>query len=239
MKRMKIIVVIMMLFFISGCSVDYDLIITSNHRIKEDIKFYMKNEQYIDEETSIKEIFKGQIDSYKRMPAYRDYQYNYKIGQDVSYIHLSTWYPTFSSFQNSVIYKNLFENILVLENDEFISFKTVGKYYYEYLYGEDASPDPNFYMGDIKVKIRLHNKVLESNADVVDGAKNTLEWNISRENNEKSIYFKLDHRKRYDIILIDMFLFNKSTFIIIGVTLLLIAIIGIYFYARYRNNDSI
>ena len=60
---------------------------------------------------------------------------------------------------------------MIIENDYYTVFKTVGDYNYDYFYGRVSEPiDPSkaSSIKDVVVKIQLHNKLIESNADEVD-----------------------------------------------------------------------
>ena len=239
MRKIKLGLLMFMVIILSGCTVDYNLIITSNQKLKENVKLFVNNDQLPATTKGKKEYFQNQIDSYKNIGGYKNYEFDYKIGEELSYIQLEAWHPSFDNYQNSIIYNNLFEKVFVLETDEYITFETVGKYFYNDLYATSESPDPDFYMGDINVKIRLHNKILDSNADKVDEKNNTLEWTITEQDKVKSIYFKTGHEKRYDIMLIDMFLLNKEPITITSLIILVVTSVGYYFYRKFQKNNLV
>lgn len=237
MKRRKFLILGLLIFIITGCSVDYDLVITSNHKVKEEIKLYVKNDQLIDDSNSVRGYLKKQIASYKNTNDYNYYDFSYKVGKDISYVQLKTWYPSMERYQDVSSYKTLFENINYLKQEKYTIVETYGKYFYSSIYGE--SPDPEFVMGDINVKIRVHNKVIENNADKFDEKTNTLEWKITSNDLNKSIYFKLGKTKRYDIIVIDMFMLNKDVLMpLLGICVLII-IISYYWYRKISKNNEI
>lgn len=239
MKKLKKVVLIIIVFIVSGCSADYNLLVTSNQKIKENLKLFMENDQLPENVVSIKEYFNNQIDSYSDLDEYLGYNFDYKIGKKVSHVQVEKWHPTFESYQNSNIYNEVFENISIIENSEYITFETVGRYLYSNMFAEPEMVDPDYVMGDINVKIRLHNKIIESNADNFDEKNNTLEWSITSQDETKSIYFKMSHEKRYDIILIDFILLNKKVLIPISLALVIIIGSGLYFYVGYKKNNSI
>ena len=239
MKKVKKAFLIIIVFIVSGCSADYNLLVTSNHKIKENLKLFMKNDQLPENVVNIKEYFKNQITSYSDVEEYQKYNFDYKIGKEVSYVQMDKWHTSFEEYQNSTIYGELFDDILIIENSEYITFETAGRYLYSNLFAEPEMADPDFIIDGINVKIRLHNKIIESNADNFDEKNNTLEWSITSKDETKSIYFKMSHEKRYDIILIDFILLNKKVLIPISLALVIIIGSGLYFYVVYKKNNSI
>ncbi len=239
MKRLKKILLIIMLLTLSGCSADYNLIVTSNHKIKETVKLFMTSDELPEGKKNIKEHFDNQIKSYSDVDEFRGYGVTYKIAEDVSYIQLDKMHSSFADYQESAMYSNAFDDVFIHEDGEFVTFETVGRYLYSNLYAEPEMADPDFIMGDINVKIRLHNTVVENNADNFDEKNNTLEWKITSNDTEKSISFKVSQEKRYDIMIIDFFMLNKKIMIPIVSALVIGLSVGFYFYVRIRKNNSI
>ncbi len=239
MKKIKLALLLFLLFIVTGCSVDYNLIVTSNHKIRENVKLFVRNDQISKKTTNLKKYFKDQIASYENIGSYKKYKFDYKIGDEVSYVKLDAWHSSFGEYKKSIIYNNLFEDVFIFEEDDKITFKTVGKYFYSDVYADLESPDPDYYMGDINVKIRLHNKIIDSNADNYDEDTNTLEWTITDKDQTRSIFFEIGPEKRYDIILKDLILLNKKTIIVTSIIVLSVGSLGFYFYSRYKRNNAI
>lgn len=229
---MKKMLILLFLMFITGCNIDYNATIYHNKRIREECKFTEENDFILKYNEDISLSLNSKIDSYKQY--FDSYKFMKKINKDNSYVLMKKTNQNLDEFKTTTILNQLYEHIIIEENNNQFSFKFLNLV-------DDVSnnPDPNFHMDDIRIKIRLHNKVIESNADNVDEKKNTLEWIITQTDKEKNMFFKLDHKKRYDIILIDMFLFNKDTIIPICITLIIILSVLFYFYLRYKKNTSI
>ena len=79
----------------------------------------------------------------------------------------------------------------------------------------------------INIKIQFHNKVIQSNADIVDKKNNLYTWVITRSDHTKKISFQLSSQKRYDIILTEFLNQYKWLLLLIG-GLLISLIIGYF-----------
>ena len=229
---MKKMLILLFLMFVTGCNIDYNATIYHNKKIREECKFTEENAFILKYNEDISLFLNSKMDPYKQY--FDSYKFMKKINKDNSYVLMKKTNQNLDEFKTTTILNQLYEFIIIEENNNQFSFKFLNLV-------DDVSnnPDSNFYMDDIRIKIRLHNKVIESNADNIDEKKNTLEWVITQTDKEKNILFKLDHKKRYDIILIDMFLLNKDTIIPICVTLIIILSVLFYFYLRYKKNSSI
>jgi hypothetical protein len=224
-------------FTITGCTIDYNLTINSDKQVEETTKIINSNEMILLHNESVNLFLTEQINTHKQIDIFRRYVFGKHLGKDSSYISIKRTYGTLKDYITSPTFNHLFENATITETEEYVSFQTTGEYYYNNVYGEQSEPD--FYVGDINIQIRFHNKIIDSNADEIDEKSNTLKWKITDKNLEKSIYFKVSNEKRYDIIVIDYIMKNQSTIIISLSILVVIMIISLYVYVNFRKNNTI
>lgn len=238
MKGIKIIIILCITFIITGCSVDYHLLVNDKKQVIETVKFTRPNSEILQYNDSVNLYLSNQINTYKNISMFKDYEFTKQQGKDYSSIIITKQYDNFQGLKDSVIFNQLFEDAVIINNEEQMIVQTVGEYYYEKLYGDSKDkPDPTFYVGDINIKVKFYNNIIENNADIFNEIDNTLLWKITSEDKEKNIYFKIGNQKKYDIIFIDFFNRNKTVVIIIFslITLLTFTVLYIYFFARRSN----
>lgn len=233
--RLMFEVILLCIFSIllSGCNAEYNLVIDDNNKVNEKVKVTIPNDLLLEEDESVGSVLDDSIDSYKHITKYKDYNFTKHVGKNNSYIIVSKDHKTLEEYSKSPLLKNVFQNLNIVENENYTIFKTVGEYYYDYLYGAESegSGDPaETAMQNVEITIQLQNKLIECNADIKDEKNNVYTWKLEDNNKGKYIYIKYSHEKRYDII-IKSFIFKNilpviaiatiivillSTFLIIG-----------------------
>ena len=239
MKKVKLLLILFISFTLTGCTVDYNLLVNDKKEVEEVIKIANSNEAILKNNESVNLYLSEQINVHKQIKLFDNYKFTKHVGKVSSYIVMERKYPSLKDYTGSPAFKNLFENATVIQNEEYTSFNTVGTYYYSNVYGEPEQPDPEFSMGDINVKIKFYNKIIDSNADKIDENNNTLEWNITSKDLEKYIYFKISNDKRYDIIVLDFIMRNKMTFIISLGLLISISLVVLLTHINFKKNNRI
>ncbi len=220
-------IMLLLILFVTGCSIDYKATVYSNNKIKEQAKFIGKNELILKNNDSLELYLDSQIESYKNINLFSNYKFKKKIKENFSYVDASKTYRNLNQFKDFTLLNQLFENITIEQLNNKTIFRASKS-----LLNLDDSPDPTFFIEKINIKFRLHNEILESNADFFDISKNILEWNVDP-NNVEEIYFELGLNKKYDIILIDLISDNKIT---VGLLSLLLFIILIISRKIYKNH---
>ena len=127
--------------------------------------------------------------------------------------------------------------MLVTNENGIVTFKTIGKYYYENAFSDNYD-DPLFFINSITIKMKFYNNIIDSNADMVDKKNNVLIWNINSNNTEKTIYFKIGKDKRYDIIILD-YVYRNQTNIIIGMSIIVIVLLTLIIQKKIKKNNIV
>lgn len=226
---------------LAGCTVDYNIVIDSKNRVRENIVINIPN-TLLNEDKSPKKVLKTKIDGYKAIPFYKDYNFKNKVKKDYSIVNIKRTYENLKEYAESPILNDLYENITVVESKDYTIFKTVGSYNYDYLYGtvsEPIGPSDEKPMKDVLVRIQLHNKLIESNADMVDEKNNIYTWNFSPNQTTKFIYIKYSKEKRYDIIIKSFFRNNMGIFMIGSSVIIGALVLVIYVYIRIVRVNKI
>ena len=239
MRKGKLLFLLLISFMITGCTVNYDLLVNDKKEVQETIKISNSNQLILNSNDSIDLYLTEQIDAHKNINFFRNYIYSKHVGKNISYVTMTRNYASLKEYTNSPILRQLFEAATVESDGTNVSFKTDGDYYYTNVFGEREQTEPDFFINGVSIKIKFYNKVIDSNADVKNLKNNTLEWIIKSDNVKKSIYFKVGNEKRYDIIVLDFIIRNLATIIISATAVVLLLFIGIYLKSKIYKNNTI
>jgi len=232
-NKIKLLLIIPILF-LTGCSVNYNLRVDSNLNFKEEATILENNEILQIYNQNLKLVPKQKFSQYESVKSFEPYKLKKEIFEDNKTGGVITAnFNGKESLENSILFKSLFSDLNINEYSNIISFQTIG-YNTSFFVPET---DPNFFLEDIIVNIRFHNKVVENNADKYDEKTNTYTWVLTTEQDSGNIFFSLDkNQKRYDIIFKDFI--EDNLFAIISVLVIVVSGFLIYMYF-VRKNKSI
>ncbi len=223
---MKYFILILGIFLLSGCSVDYHLNIDENNKISESITVKSENEE---------ESQKIHLDPWPIKTDYNDpdvgenpekiegvnyYQEEITLHDNLYHKNISYSYDI-DSFKNANSINSCYEHFYIHENkkENTISLSTSAKFLCLENY-------PN--LNQVNVKITVENPVVTNNASNING--NTYEWQITKDNYESSaiiLSFKKDKQ--------DKKAFNKNNpkisptiYIFLGAFLLVLIVLIAY-----------
>ena len=80
-KLGKIILILLMMFILTGCSVDYNVVVDEQKRVKETVKVIESNENILKNNDYIDLFLTEQINAFKKNPLYQNYVFNKKMGK--------------------------------------------------------------------------------------------------------------------------------------------------------------
>lgn len=209
MKKIKIVVLSLLLFLVTGCSVEYTLDF-NNNQLSENI--------YIDATGS--DMTEEEI---KKMIELHIYQQNanqlYHINQKNKKIQLSEKYNVYT-YKNSLLLNQCYTAYNFIENEDYYDLTTSEIF--------SCNPFEYMYIDELKIKIKTNHKVLSHNADSVE--KGTYIWNITTDNaNNKPIQIRFSKEiKEYNIGLI-----------ILGITVIIAIIILLIVLIKKQRNNKI
>ena len=226
----KLILIICLMFLVTGCDVTYNLTIEDENTFDENIvlSFSKSTTRYND----ISFYPDNKIPVY---PTEKDKKfYNSKIVENAnSYDLIYSYKHDFYSLKNSYFINNCYRDMSITENDNQIIINS----------GEDFAcfiGDDGLRADSLNINITTKLKVLSNNADTVNG--NTYTW-IINENNylAKNVFLKLE--KNNSSVLSDLrddvIQKNSATSIItVIVVLIIIVICLIYLFVREKRNKN-
>lgn len=240
MKKYKYILLIIMIFILTGCSVDYSLNINSDEKVEETVIIITNNNDLTNAYGgTIKNAADMYINSYKVFFKEHNIKSRYNINDNETIFYLTKTYENLEEYANSVFFTNLYQSAIVNRKNSSVRFSNAGDYYGNILFGDtDTFVDNAQYIDDLNITMKFQNKIITANADESDEENNIYKWHINKKE-FKNIVFEVSNEKRYDII-IKEFLETKIIYIEIGLTISAAVIItALYFYIHNKRINKL
>lgn len=223
------------LFLLTGCSVDYNLLITNKKRIIENVTLLDENDNILKYNDSIEYFLLYREKNFTSL----GYKSKNLIGKEFSGLYLTKEYDNFNDYIGTSIMNNLFEKANVEENENLFIFETSGKYLYNDVFSLDIMSDYLYKLDEINVKIKFYNKVVNHNADFVDEKNNIYTWILSKDNSYDNIMFQLSNDVRIDVMFWDYIRRYKVTLLVVGLVIIVL-VFGIFSLKKVmKKNNSI
>ena len=220
MKKLKPLLLVVILFLLTGCKAKYELKINKDLTVEETLSAYETvdyfniNYTYYDRSEAIDSL-------YETMKEKLPVEYAYVHNKDNTGIIATHNYKNIEQYlKENNFYKQFFENIDLTEKDSIISIESTGNFY-KY----NQQDFERFAVDQFELRITTPLKVLKNNADKVEN--NTYIWNITRMTENKKIVLEIDKNV------------TSATQFDIPVIIALIVIIGaIIGYVVYKVKSS-
>lgn len=218
MKR--IIVVLISLLLLTGCTIDYNLVIDKDS-IKETITGTASKEEYeVREEDSGLNLFYTYINDDINPLISGDGLYNKDINEIDNGINYKYDFIYKNNYDKSKIINSCFENSNVKETDTYYSIELSGEFYC-------------LYSDKININVISNYVVLENNAKEVNG--NKYSWVIDDSSNV-NIFLNISKEIKYEESSKTKFI---STFQLVGL-IIFVVLTGItYFLYRKKNSGKV
>jgi hypothetical protein len=240
---MKKILLILILLLLSGCTVEYDLLIKNNGEIEESISLNFPNE-IVDANVNIKEMFDNRIVFYKSVSDYTNYFFDYSINNKESHFKSNSKFENIINLKQSKFLTDVFKGILI-SKEKNITTIIINKYDYFSVYTNhsestnyDVSKDEKA-IEKVTIAITLEKEVVNSNADRFDNESNTYYWELNPYIIEKEIQIAYNQKTRYDIVFKNIIKNNLFTFIGYSILVSIVLIIFFNFVFKSKNNSKI
>ena len=227
MIRKKVLLLIIVICFLTGCNVKENIIINKDLTVTEEVnmsgtKDFFNNRYKMLPINVIKEI----LTSNNREQILIDNNYSYEISELDNYPSVKTTkkYFNIESFTKETIFKKqYFETFDKVEKDNLITINAKD-FIKEQQYVFDKYP-----ISSCEINIKVPFKVTSNNADKYDKKTNTFIWYINRDTDNKEINITFDKTRIY--------VYNLGLYIIYGIVIILI-IIGIGFILKIKNKNK-
>jgi len=199
-NKIKILLLLLFVILLSGCSGEYNLKINKDYSVNENVKLAIekKEDTY---EKALKLFEKNKIDDDK----YEVYVTGNKVN-----IEYSESYTSFEDYiLNSVLYKQLFSNIQYSKNDDYLIVYTSSNLK---LNDKEGLLNNSSYIEKLKINVTSPFSISKNNAD--KSTKDTMTWILKKNDTKKEIFFKYNYLKNSNfsyivIILIIIILFSS------------------------------
>ena len=218
----KLILIICLVFLMTGCDVSYELKINADETFDEKTTFSFLNQDMTVDDLSVYIKTNQPISNDRYEAKYYDSHiytngiYNYLI---YDYVH------DINSFRKSTFVDTCYPNMKITETDDEIRIES-GKGF------RCLNPDNGLITDHVDIAIVSELEVLENNADEVND--NTYSWTVNESNvQDKEVNLVLKRNKKNSM--------DINYFLIFGIIGVLIVILGIglFLISKNRQNNDI
>ncbi len=236
MKKYKILILMVLLVFISGCKANYNVNIYSNGKVEEQLVIIFDSNSV--ESHNPGALIDDTIKTYKENNMYTNYSIKKDINGSKSTITATRKYSSLDSYINdSELLPVLFEKTVYVDDFGIKGLQTIGEFYYDAVFDTSVADDPM--LDNIDIKIHSQLELLENNASRVDKDNNDLYWNINNQNKTFSMNFKFNNSKRYDIIIKDYLKENWISLVVVAAIVLVVIIVIKFIKKQDKLNNKI
>lgn len=238
MKKIKILILLVVLFILSGCSAQYEINFASDGTITENLSLNVKNDDLnYYESNSVISYLNSYLDSYDNVLKFGGYDYNISSKKNNSIIKFDRKVDKLCEvIIKNPFYKYIYKDISCKEDKYYYTIENSSK-----LIMNEAYEGKEFNIKSLNLKLTLPVNAEENNADEVDGT--TYIWKYDENTKDKDFYIKIskvsleENKRLLEEQEKSSKLKNKiitiSTVIII---LLALGIISLVFYKKYKRN---
>lgn len=232
----KIVLIVIMMMMLTGCTATYEVNIDGEN-ITEKITVDGKTIK-----DSIKQIIlTNPLPASTKTASYWGTDSSFRIEPGMMKKQPGVSYYDIRKSEDNLIFTGKFD-LKNYEESRFVNMAYNGinvNNYYEYqsYYAFDGIKVFNEYpeLTNVTVKITVNQKVLETDADKVEG--NTYYWNLTKDNSDKTVYIKLQgielEKQEKNTKL------NKYTVYILFGALIILGVAGVYIYKKRQSNNKI
>ena len=212
-NKVKIILLLLFVVLLSGCTGEYNLKINKDYSIDENVKLAIEKEE---------DTYDKTLNLFENNNIDEDKYEVYVTGNKVN-IEYSESYSSFEEYiLNSVLYKQLFGNIQYSKDDDHLIIYTSSNLK---LNDKDGLLNNSSYIEKLKINVTSPFSIGKHNAD--KSTKDTLTWILNKNDSKREIFFKYNYLK-------------NSNFSYIVITLIVIILFSsiIILVRKFLNNKD-
>ena len=218
----KIVVLIIFVLMLTGCSVKYNLVINEDLSIQEEAKLTGTDEFFQNYyKTTRTSVLKSNLEVYKDILDESSYEYEVKE-ESYPYVLTTNTYSNVNEYiNNSKLFNDYFDEIKYTEDGDIKKIETVG-------FNENNPDDPNrFNVKDLTIAITCPFEVTDHNATEIDKNTNTYYFKLG-EKGETKILFEYDVSKKYSV----------ENNLLRTLIICLVAIVGVWISVAILNKND-
>lgn len=220
---MKKLLIFITCFFITGCTIKYDIKIDDELKVTESAIIYGGDELYDSYyKTSKNKVLAGILEDYQDSLNMNNYDFKLIKGVE-PHVDVKKKYDNVGDYlDNSKLFNNFFDKIDYQKNGNIIKIETEG------FNPSEKDNQGRFYVEKLDISITSAYKVINNNATSIDEDTNTFHYVIDKDTNDFKILLEIDSSKKFNPYL-------KSIVIIISLLLLIIAVWIIIFINKKKR----
>lgn len=219
MKKFKYVLLISLLFIVSGCTATYEVNLNDD-KVIENLKISETNKQLFDSVDESGSTLRQNFKELAEPSIYSDHNYNVKVIEKEDELGLEYSSSSANSIINSSIIQQCYINPNVKVIGDVVTINTGSNFkcfeYYNIL-------------ESVKVVFKTNHEVISTNADEVDG--DSYIWNFTKNSNKqiKISYYESKVKKEFNPLWVII------SIIIIG----LVSVFVIFIITKSKNNNKI
>lgn len=227
MRRIKILFLFIVLFLLSGCTVNYRLSISESGEIEEDIKFLESTSVLKTFSNSIQSDLDKELQNVKQSGIYDSYTMDAFVEDGYGIGTGKRVYSSFDNFKNnSIIVNEMFEDISIIDNGKVVSIHL--KPVSNFKYFKESSMYSSL-LDKVNFEINIPYKVIDGNYDKEENGVYT--WTINKGENLKGINISYSTNENiFDKIPLSIWIISSIIFVIL--------LISVYVYIKYKLNSK-
>ena len=220
----KIFFVLISLFLITGCSVNYNVIINEDLSITERINIKENDDFYSTYyKTTRNNVLSGIIDNYKDLLEENNYKYTLNKGVNPT-VTIERKYDNIDSFlNNSKFFNDYFDEIKYNVNGNIVTIETIG-----FNPNEEDNPD-RFNVLELDVSITSVYNIINNNASSIDESTNTYHFIMNGDTTDFKILLEFDKSSKFNPFM------KKLIMIIIAILMIIITWISLFVYSKKKK----
>ena len=237
-RKIKYIIVILIgMLIIQGCSVRSNITVNYDGSVKEEVYLLESNSSFGDNDSTFKSIIDSKINEHKTALDYKNYRYDYEKGNDLSGAKIYKNYDNLCSFfENSGFNQYVYKFMECVENSEFYEIKNKTEYI---PYCPECSDWPA--LENVEFKIILPVSAYEQNADEIDST--TYIWKYDKNTSDKDFYLRVnkkdleEHKVKYEQkVKNNKKVRNVIIYSALALLVLFVIFISFVLKKKYKNN---
>lgn len=219
MKR--IIVLLFFIFIITGCSVNYNIIINEDLTLEEDAKLTGTSEFFDNYyKTTKKNVLKSLLEIYQDILVENKYEYEL-IDDEIPYVLVSKKYNNVKEYtESSILFNDYFDDVKYIEDGNIKRIETIG-----FKPNEPDNPD-RFDIKALKISIKCPYEVINHTAIDVDSSINTFYYELDSEHDKILIEYDTSQK------------FNPNKDLVRTIVICILAIIATWVTVVYLDKKN-
>ena len=188
----KLFVLIAVIFLITGCKVEYKVVINEDLSLTEEANL-TGTKDFFDNyyKTTKTHVLESYISIYKNVLEKNNYEYELISGQ-TPYVNVKRTYNSVSDYtKSSILFNDYFDEVKYTEDGNIKKIETIG-----FNPGDPDNNEDRFYVKELQISIKCPYKVKNHNATKVDKETNTYYYELSEDNGK--ILLEYDVSSKYN-----------------------------------------